>query len=356
MGVGLYNALLALISASLLMPDQRKQPKSVALRLIASLLGLGPILGLLFYQQEPLDPMFATMRMWSYGLFLQLPLLLGAWALLERRSQPRLAAGLGALSLTLALVGFDAFIWEPSQLQINKVEISSSKVKAPLTIAVLADIQSDDIGAYERAALEATVALAPDLILLPGDYVQAKDLAGYEDNMGRLNRMIKEVGLGAPLGAFAVPGNVDTIGTWPQIFAGTSVTTTTVSRSFALNPDLSITGLTLADSFNVDLKVEEQPGFHIVVGHAPDFSMGQVQADLMVAGHTHGGQVQLPFFGPLLTLSKVPRDWAHGLTALSEDRNLVVSRGVGLERGLAPRLRFNCRPELVLIRVLPQAE
>jgi len=356
LGVGLYNALLALISASLLMPDQRKQPKSVALRLIASLLGLGPILGLLFYQQEPLDPMFATMRMWSYGLFLQLPLLLGAWALLERRSQPRLAAGLGALSLTLALVGFDAFIWEPSQLQINKVEISSSKVKAPLTIAVLADIQSDDIGAYERAALEATVALAPDLILLPGDYVQAKDLAGYEDNMGRLNRMIKEVGLGAPLGAFAVPGNVDTIGTWPQIFAGTSVTTTTVSRSFALNPDLSITGLTLADSFNVDLKVEEQPGFHIVVGHAPDFSMGQVQADLMVAGHTHGGQVQLPFFGPLLTLSKVPRDWAHGLTALSEDRNLVVSRGVGLERGLAPRLRFNCRPELVLIRVLPQAE
>ncbi|CAN0554718.1 unnamed protein product, partial [Laminaria digitata] len=236
------------------------------------------------------------------------------------------------------------------------VEIRSCKVKAPLTIAVLADIQSDDIGAYERSALEATVALHPDLILLPGDYVQAKDLAGYEDNMGRLNRMIKEVGLRAPLGAFAVPGNVDTIGTWPQIFAGTSVTTTTVSRSFALNPDLSITGLTLADSFNVGLKVDAQPGFHIVVGHAPDFSMGQVQADLMVAGHTHGGQVQLPFFGPLLTLSKVPRDWAHGRTALSEGRNLVVSRGVGLERGLAPRLRFNCRPELVLIRVLPQAE
>jgi predicted MPP superfamily phosphohydrolase len=94
--------------------------------------------------------------------------------------------------------------------------------------------------------------------------------------------------------------------------------------------------------------------FHIVLGHAPDFALGSVPADLLVAGHTHGGQVQLPFIGPLVTLSHVPRAWAAGgLTRLDDDRFLVVSRGIGMERDLAPRLRFLCQPQLVVIDLKP---
>jgi predicted MPP superfamily phosphohydrolase len=81
--------------------------------------------------------------------------------------------------------------------------------------------------------------------------------------------------------------------------------------------------------------------------------LGPVQADLLIAGHTHGGQVRLPFIGPLVTFSRVPRAWAAGLTRLSEDRTLIVSRGVGMERMDAPRLRFLCRPEIVVIDVQP---
>jgi len=79
--------------------------------------------------------------------------------------------------------------------------------------------------------------------------------------------------------------------------------------------------------------------------------LGRVDADLMVAGHTHGGQVQLPLIGPLITLSAVPRAWASGVTELEPGRTLVVSRGVGMERGNAPRLRFLCRPEVVIVNV-----
>jgi hypothetical protein len=93
--------------------------------------------------------------------------------------------------------------------------------------------------------------------------------------------------------------------------------------------------------------------FHIVLGHSPNFALGRVDADLLVAGHTHGGQVRLPWIGPLMTLSAVPRAWAAGTTRLDSGRTLVVSRGVGMERGDAPRLRFLCRPEIVIVEIVP---
>jgi predicted MPP superfamily phosphohydrolase len=81
--------------------------------------------------------------------------------------------------------------------------------------------------------------------------------------------------------------------------------------------------------------------------------MGQVDADLLLAGHTHGGQVQLPLLGPLMTNCRVPRAWAAGVTTLSHDRRLIVSRGIGMERGHAPQIRFLCRPELLVIDLKP---
>jgi len=92
----------------------------------------------------------------------------------------------------------------------------------------------------------------------------------------------------------------------------------------------------------------------VVLGHSPNFALGRIEADLLVAGHTHGGQVRVPLVGPLVTLSKVPRRWAAGLTDLPGGGRLLVSRGVGMEGGSAPRLRLFCRPELVVIDLAPE--
>ncbi len=85
------------------------------------------------------------------------------------------------------------------------------------------------------------------------------------------------------------------------------------------------------------------------------FALGSVPADLLIAGHTHGGQVRLPLIGAIMTLSRIPRRWAAGLTDLPGGGRLLVSRGTGMERANAPRLRFLCRPELVVIDLTPAA-
>jgi predicted MPP superfamily phosphohydrolase len=98
--------------------------------------------------------------------------------------------------------------------------------------------------------------------------------------------------------------------------------------------------------------------YPIIMGHAPDFMQSVLrdglQADaLMVAGHTHGGQVQVPGFGPLITLSGVPRWLAGGGVFRHGETWLCCSRGIGMERSSAPRIRFWCRPQLLLLELAP---
>ena len=164
---------------------------------------------------------------------------------------------------------------------------------------------------------------------------------------------MQESRLAGRLGTFAVQGNVDPVG-WERIFLGTGIVATSERVRMELE-EVSVTALSFADSFDPSLRLRrDEERFQVVFGHGPDFALGDVPADLLVAGHTHGGQVQLPWIGPLVKLSAVPRAWAAGVTSLPGGRTLVVSRGIGMERGNAPRLRFLCRPELVVIRVEPR--
>ena len=95
------------------------------------------------------------------------------------------------------------------------------------------------------------------------------------------------------------------------------------------------------------------------MAHHPDEMYtftGDDEVDLFVAGHTHGGQIAIPFFGPLVTMSTVPRSVAAGGLHDVDGLNVYVSTGVGRERGYAPQVRFGVRPSIgVLDFVSPEA-
>jgi predicted MPP superfamily phosphohydrolase len=80
--------------------------------------------------------------------------------------------------------------------------------------------------------------------------------------------------------------------------------------------------------------------------HGPDlFDESPARIDLLVAGHTHGGQVSLPFFGPPLLPSRFGQRYARG-HIVEEGRQLYVTSGVGCS--ILP-LRLGVPPELVLL-------
>lgn len=330
----------------------RKRPQSV----FPITIGLGflslfvPALAVIF---SP-GGIFGAMRAIAWVLFLHAPVVLLANAAILRVESRVSAIAQAVVAVLLVGVAIDAFAIEPRWLEIVRYTVASPKITAPLRIVELTDVQTDDVGAWEAAAFARAMDEKPDLIVMPGDYIQV-DVAfeRYPEQARKMHDLLPA--LKAPLGVWAVQGNVDWRETWTQdLFDGTSITADRTTTTRDLGP-VSLTSVGFTDSFDAGLSFAATEGFHIAFGHGPDFSLSEnARADLLIAGHTHGGQVVLPGFGPLMTLSKVPRPWgAGGMTGLSGGRQLVVSRGIGMERAYAPRLRFLCRPQLVVIDLVP---
>ena len=299
---------------------------------------------------------FGFLRLWSYGVFLHGPLLLAATAVIWRRSRPRLAVT-AALGVPLLLaVAADAFLIEPHWLEVTHYEIASPKIHRSLRIVVVADLQTDCIGPYEESVLRQTMEAKPDLIFLAGDYLQTS-WQEYETIRQQFRSLLEKLHFAAPLGVFAVQGNIDGP-RWSDIFEGFDVVTVgNGTRSFNRG-GLRVTCLDRGDSFypTREIKNHDPNQFHLVLGHSPNFVLGKIEADLLVAGHTHGGQVRLPGIGPMITHARIPHSWAAGMTDLSNGRKLFVSRGIGMERDYAPRMRFLCRPELAVIDLVPSEQ
>jgi len=256
------------------------------------------------------------------------------------------------LAVLFQVIAVDAFMIEPTWVEVGRVEMASDKITRKIRIVIVADLQTDAIGNHERRTLKRVMDERPDLILLAGDYVQVDDSDRRRQLCEQLRDYLQEIDFTAPLGIYAVRGNTDSDG-WTEFFSGLPVTTFEQTGAVEVG-ELKISGLSMRDSFSGALRIERSDRFHIVLGHYPNFALSDVRADLLVAGHTHGGQVQLPLLGPIVTFSRVPRKWAAGVTDLGDGRTLIVSRGIGMERRDAPRLRFLCRPELVVVQLRPR--
>jgi predicted MPP superfamily phosphohydrolase len=77
--------------------------------------------------------------------------------------------------------------------------------------------------------------------------------------------------------------------------------------------------------------------------------------DLYLAGHTHGGQIALPFYGALITYSRYDKKYEAGLYR-EGSTTLYVNRGLGLAHEPMPEARFWARPEVTVIDLVGAPE
>jgi hypothetical protein len=308
---------------------------------------------------------FTAVRLLSQALFGELVVLLGAIALLLWRRK-RQAGALAAAAACLVLLGAygEAYHREPTDLRVrtHAVDLTrDGRTRGRFRIVHLSDIQADRIGSYQEHALRLAAEQKPDLIVMTGDYVQPRVGETRARPTADLNALLRAWRFDAPLGAYAVRGDVDA--DWPRVFDGTLVTPLTgeaVTRGLPGGVTLSLVGITPRMSHGASPKAllelarrAPQGSLRLVIGHGPDFVLNLADTglvDLALAGHTHGGQVVLPLIGPPYTKTRIARRYASGLNDYA-GIPIHVSPGVGMERGTAPQIRFLCPPEISVLNV-----
>lgn len=270
---------------------------------------------------------------------------------------------LAAMLLLGFAAGAHASWLEPRRLQVERAEVVLPGPRAGeggFRIGVLADVQTDRVTDYERAAVARLMAERPDLILIPGDLWQMEPERFAQQRPALVDLYSR---LSAPAGVFAVQGDMEVPGDLARLCrdAGIRLLDNEVVPLTVGGRTVTLAGLSTRRRYREamelarELEALERPDdVRILLAHHPDPVLGlrpDTRIDLLVAGHTHGGQVTVPGFGPPITLSRVPREVAAGGLHELAGRRVYVSRGVGVEQGQAPRIRFLCPPEISLIEL-----
>ncbi len=268
-----------------------------------------------------------------------------------------LAVALPAQIVGTLLVVYGFWI-EPHRLTLTRQKLVTNKLAAGRTLRVLhlGDIHVERVTGRERRLNRMIKELSPDLILFSGDFL---NLSYREDPQAveEVREILKE--WAAPLGVFAVTGSpaVDLPEAVPHILDGLPLRwlkDERVTISFEGQP-VDLIGLTCSHKPFLDgprlksLLAEKPEHFTLLLYHTPDLAPQAAEAgvDLQLSGHTHGGQVRLPFYGALFTGSLYGKRFEAGRVNL-EGLTLYVTRGIGMEGAGAPRVRFLCPPEIIL--------
>jgi predicted MPP superfamily phosphohydrolase len=270
------------------------------------------------------------------------------------------------INLSMSLFMARGYIIEPLSLETTEFELTLTNLVAnerPLRIVHLTDTHVARYGPREAKVVSEVRKLEPDIILMTGDYLNtsyALDPQAAAD----WRRFVSQ--LHAPHGIYAVRGTLEhTLERMATLLEGTEVIwleqeavevevrgQTVTLVGVACSHDQARDTARLEDALTkVSRRGESQTASTtILLYHSPDLILEAVEreVDLVLGGHTHGGQVRLPLLGPVITYSHFGRRYAAGLYQESGTQ-MVISRGIGLEGGAAPRVRFFCRPEVVSI-------
>jgi len=282
----------------------------------------------------------------------------------------RRTALLSVLPLGTATAAYARFV-EPVWLKTTyrQVQLPGLTQVQPIRLVHLADLHASGCvpNSLIEHAIELTLAQKPDLVCITGDFVTSPR-GGYD---GKWYRRTLEV-LPKRVPTYATMGNHDG-GSWSSQWkahnssapirdlvgsSGVDVVHNQQRLVTVRDQELRLVGL--GDLWAMEMEPlkafgrlhETYPGPTILMSHNPDSKseVGRFQWELMLSGHTHGGQVVMPVTG----LSPAPvndRRYIYGLLPW-RDRQIHITSGVGNAQGV----RFNCRPEISVLDLVPQRD
>ena len=259
--------------------------------------------------------------------------------------------------VTLLIIIVFCFAWgffiEPHMLKTKIYQLKNNQLKG-LKIAFISDIHaSPKQHEHLKEIVKQVNSHKPDIILLGGDFVKGH---GIESSMP-IKQIADELGnFQAKYGVWGVLGNHD----WwyggekiAQILKQNGINILMNENVLINNPikpfylagieDLTTRSPDLFKALNNTQKPV------ILLSHNPDiFPKVPSQVFLTLAGHTHGGQINIPFYGPIFTSSKFGKEYAYGKIE-ENGHTLIVTKGIGTS--ILP-MRFFCAPEIVIIEFI----
>lgn len=239
------------------------------------------------------------------------------------------------------------------RLRHQRLDLNLDPEARALRIMHFGDLHIERTTERDRQILRWIDEYEPDLILYSGDvfcYSNVHDPLAHQD----ASELMAQID--APLGVYAVLGSppVDV----PEVlipFYDQLPIKLLMNEAVSLRHEertVKLIGLTCShnpekDSHHLErLTSNHSADLNILLYHSPDLAPQSAQRgiDIQFSGHTHGGQVRIPFFGAIFTSSLFGKRFESGRYQVN-GMTLYVTRGIGLEGRGAPRVRFLCPPE-----------
>lgn len=251
----------------------------------------------------------------------------------------------GIIFLTLILIY--SFFIEPNWIETNYFEFEIS-IDRTITIAQLSDIHIVKFGNLEEKVITILNQKQPDVIVITGDLVSRN---------GKRNEYKKFLSkLSAPLGVFYVKGNWEHWNPVKDFLALLNETKVELlnNENKKIYKNIYLIGFDDAYEGRVDIESSlfniPKNAFKIGLFHSPKF-FEQIfnKIDLAFSGHSHGGQIQIPFLGPIITpygTGTFSNGWFE-----KNGSKMYVNRGIGTS---ILNVRLFSRPEVCFVKLVPR--
>ena len=271
------------------------------------------------------------------------------------------------------LLGTVAFIWgalvEPFRLGVSEFYLLTDRLPAdapPIRLLHISDLHIERLTKREKKLLRLVKKIRPDLIVITGDFV---NLSYNRDSQTHAQVRWFLSKLSAPHGIYATLGSptADLREEVAPLFEDLSVSLMRQAWHYldlGYGRELVLLGLDCTHHIPTDaarlarlVEMSRNGAPQILLYHSPELAPQAAEhgVELYLCGHTHGGQVRLPFIGPIFTSSQLGRRFVMGLYRVGR-MSLYVSRGVGLEGLSMPRVRFLAPPEVTLVTIMSPRE